>query len=765
MANIAYIPRDIRGPEPEDGRPPSEPPGHPHEPAFDLRHLVGVLWRRKGAVLAVTALGALLALLLTLQATPLYVAEAQLVVESQRERPVNFDEVVQGASFDFYTTQTEASVLMSRALAGRVVDAKNLVEHPALDPERAVSPGAFRLDWRALGDAAIPDWLKAELARGEEPLAPLTPDERAQARREAAIDEVAASIEVQASERSRVLRILYTSPDPAFSAQIANALAETYIADGVSRKFAAYGRATEWLNDQVGDLRRRLEASQAALEEHRRRIGYVNMEGQNDLLGQQLAQLSAELIKSRTSRGEAEARYGQVRKLIGSPEQLESSGAVLNSQLIGRLREQEAQVSRELADLATQLGDKHPRLGLKRNELKDLQGRIQAEVGKLGVNLGSELEIAQTRERTLEREVARIKSELERQNENLGKLHALESEVRANNEVYQTILSRFKQTDIQEQALQQPDARLISAAVPPHFPAYPKKGLIVAVVALASAGLGVLLVFGLEYMDAGFRSLPQIEAATGAPALGVAPKLVGMGMRNRLPAEVVIDKPHAAYSEAIRTVRTALMLSSPSRPPRTVLVTSSTPREGKTSFALSLARVAARSGQRVIVVDCDLRRPSLHDALVAPNLKGLSEFLAGQAELEDVIEIDARSGAHYVTAGHPAPQPGDLLASDRMTAALARLSAAYDFVVLDTAPVLAVSDALPLMRRVDKAIYLVRWGETRREAVLAGLRMLADSGADLAGVVLSMVDVRKHSGYAYGAYRHHYGAYQKYYSA
>lgn len=763
MANIAYIPRGPQAVEPEDGRPPQEPPLAPPEPAFDLRHLVGVLWRRKGTVFAVTFLGAALALLLTLQATPLYVAEAQLVVESQRERPVNFDEVLQGANFDFYTTQTEASVLMSRSLAGRLVDELKLTEHPALDPERAAKPGALKLDWRGLVAAAVPEWLKSELARGEEPQVPLTPEELARAKREAAIDEVQASIEVQANERSRVLRILYTSPDPAFSAQIANALAETYIADSVRRKFSAYGRATDWLNDQVGDLRTRLEASQAALAEHRKAIGYVNVEGQSDLLGQQLAQLSAELIKARSARGEAEARYGQVRKLIGSPEQLESSGAVLNSQLIGRLREQEAQVSRELADLSTQLGDRHPRLALKRNELNDLQGRIKTEVAKLGVNLGSELEIARTRERMLEREVAAIRAELERQNQNLVKLHALESEVRANNEVYQTILSRFKQTDVQEQALQQPDARLISAATAPRFPSYPKKALIVAVAALAFAGLGVLLVFALEYMDAGFRSLPQIEAATGAPGLGVAPKLTGMGMRNRPPAEVVLEKPHAAFSEAIRTVRTALMLSSPSRPPRTVLVSSSTPREGKTSFALSLARVAAKSGQRVIVVDCDLRRPSLHDALTAPNLKGLSEHLAGQAELEEVIEIDERSGAHFITAGHPAPQPGDLLASDRMAAALARLSAAYDLVVLDTAPVLAVSDALPLMRRVDKAVYLVRWGETRREAALAGLRMLADAGADLAGVVLTMVDVRKHSGYAYGAYRHHYGAYQKYY--
>jgi len=476
-----------------------------------------------------------------------------------------------------------------------------------------------------------------------------------------------------------------------------------------------------------------------------------------------VAQLSTELIAARNKRAEAQARYQQVQKLLTSPEGIESATSVLDSPLIQRLREQEVKVSRELAELRTQLRDQHPKVQLKISEFEDLQKKIRAEVGKLAVNLSNELEIAQVRERNLAGEVAGVQARLQEQNDALVRLRTLESEVQTNEQIYNAVLSRYKETGVQEEGLTRPDARIISAAVPPLHPSYPKKGLILAMAVVFAAGLGVVLVFVLEHLDAGFRSLPQLEAVTGVPALGIVPRLSGMGRRGEAPHDLIVRQPNSVYGEAIRAIRTSLLLSRAPEPPRTVLVASSIPAEGKTTVALSIARAAAKAGQRVVIVDCDMRQPAMHKALGVPNLRGLAEYLMHETTLEEVIDIDPASGLHFVTAGHDPQNPADLLGSERMQRLLERLKRAYDLVVFDTPPVLAVSDALVLLGRVDKTVFLVRWGSTRREAVTAAIRMLIDAHADLAGLVLTQVDTRRHSGYSYGGYKYYYGAYQKYY--
>ncbi|CAN0510204.1 unnamed protein product, partial [Laminaria digitata] len=231
------------------------------------------------------------------------------------------------------------------------------------------------------------------------------------------------------------------------------------------------------------------------------------------------------------------------------------------------------------------------------------------------------------------------------------------------------------------------------------------------------------------------------------------------------PHEFALARPNSTFGEAIRSVRTALMLSSVDKPPKTVLITSSIPGEGKTSTSLSIASTAAKSGQRVIILDCDLRNSSLHAYLNVPNQRGLSDFLAGQAELEDVIEIHPSSTLHYITAGSRAPNPTDMLSSDEMRELIRRLSDMYDMVILDTPPLMAVSDALVLMRDVDRTLFLVRWEKTRRETVLAGIKQALEAGANLAGTVLTQVNVKKHASYDYGdSGYYYYGSYRKYYS-
>jgi capsular exopolysaccharide synthesis family protein len=277
---------------------------------------------------------------------------------------------------------------------------------------------------------------------------------------------------------------------------------------------------------------------------------------------------------------------------------------------------------------------------------------------------------------------------------------------------------------------------------------------------MGSVFLGLVLAFGAEMLDLGFRSMEQIEQIMGMAPLGLIPALKGVSN----PDTYVLENPASAFSEAVRSLHTSLLLSDVDRPPKVIMITSSLPSEGKSTICLSLAHLLAGTGQKVVVVDCDLRRPSMHASFGVPSRPGLVEFLAGKSTLEEVINKDQNSRAHVIPAGSPAPNPPDLLSSGHMRRLLKGLSDAYDLVILDTAPVVAISDTRVLGRLVDKTVFVARWAHTRREVVTAAMRQLADSGADVAGVLLSRVDVKKHAQYGYGDSGYYHGRVKKYYT-
>jgi succinoglycan biosynthesis transport protein ExoP len=229
--------------------------------------------------------------------------------------------------------------------------------------------------------------------------------------------------------------------------------------------------------------------------------------------------------------------------------------------------------------------------------------------------------------------------------------------------------------------------------------------------------------------------------------------------RGKKAYQVAAEQPNSAFGEAVRTLRTSLLLSNVDHPPRTVVMTSSVPGEGKTSTALAIAALAAKSGQRCIIVDCDFRHPSIHANLGYPNRKGLGDYLGGAAQLSDVIEIEPRYGLRFITIGANVPNPPDMLGSPRMKELINRLNESYDLVIFDTPPLLVISDSLVLVRNVDKTVFIVQWERTKRETAMLGLKQLVEAGADVAGLILSQVDVRKHAQYDYsdsGYYKYHH---------
>jgi polysaccharide biosynthesis transport protein len=248
------------------------------------------------------------------------------------------------------------------------------------------------------------------------------------------------------------------------------------------------------------------------------------------------------------------------------------------------------------------------------------------------------------------------------------------------------------------------------------------------------------------------------------PTLGMVPMIAFKNAKSGLPHHFATARHGSIFAEAIRTVRTNLLLSDAGRPPRVVLVTSSMPNEGKTTTVLSIASQTVQTGRRCIVVDCDMRQASVDESLGHPNHLGLSDFLANSADLAQIIGVDERTGVHFIGAGTQANPPVELLGSARMKNLINALAQSYHLVVLDTPPLLAVSDALVLLREADATVFLIRWGKTPRDTAKLGLKSALEAGARVAGVVLSYVDVRKHAQYTYADSGHYYNkAYRKYY--
>ncbi|MEO7387066.1 MAG: polysaccharide biosynthesis tyrosine autokinase [Gammaproteobacteria bacterium] len=702
---------------------PSLPPALPAENSLGLDEVFRVVARRKWLLLGIMGVALALTYVWSRLVTPLYSAEALVLVEPKDSGIAALQTAARGLSADEATVQSEAYVLSSRALAERVIGRLDLLVDP-----------------RFAGDA-----------RGGTPAQQLS----------AAIDEFVDRLEVRPQENSRVIAVRFSAEEPARAAQIVNTLTDEYVLAGIEAKFSATQRAAGWLNTQVGELRGKVEEGEQRVEALRRKFGLVSGSS-GTLSGQELAEVNTQLIMARVARAEAQARLSRVRSLARSGGDITTAAEVLGSPLIQRLREQEAELRRRVAELSSELGERHPQMLQLRAEAADLQAKIDSEVGKVIAGLRNEVSVAAARENAIASSLAASQNRVATGNESGIPLRAAEREVEANRTLLASLLARQKEAVAEkDMSSQQSDARVIAAAGPPVEPSFPKTGVMLGLVFLASGILGLLSILVSELLDSGFRSGEQVEQSTGVTALGFIPKAT-LDQDDSLYG-LIRQQPESAFGEALRTLNWSVSLTRPDDPPRIVLVTSARPAEGKTSIASSLALVQALAGRKVMLIDADTRRPTLHEVTGVPRSPGLLEVLSGRAELKDVIRDAGPSGLKVIAAGASTSVTPNLLASARMDTLLADLRSRFDLVVIDSPPVMAAADARILARKADATVVAVRWAGTRREAVLAALRQLQADGTRIAGVVLTLVDARKHAQYSYGDSGAYAGELAKYY--
>ena len=730
-------------------------PVEPVEP-LDLRELARKLWRRKWLILGTAATVMVLAVLILFQLTPIYRATGLVMIDAREAEIVNVKQVLAGLSPGEETIQSEVQVLQSRDLAKQTIAKLGLDQNPEFNSELRPHP------WLKLVEDHLPDEWAAMLTE-----APARGDEAREEQESRIVDAFEARLTVEPVPHSRVIGVGFESKDPRLAATIVNTLVDFYLLSQLDAKFEATKRANSWLSDRLKSLREQMVASEAAVEAYRKQAGLLRTkpEGGKELTvaTEELSGVNVQLVKARADRAAAEAKLREVQGALSSTEGVGSVSSVLQSPLIQSLVEQQSQVERRAAELATHYGESYPAMINVRAEARDLQQKIDAEIRKIVASLQNDVVVARAREASLAATLDQAKARVALQDEADVQLRALEGEAQANRTLYDNFLERFKETSNQSGELEQPDARVVSSADVPDEPTVPRKKIILGATLVFASIAGVAVAFLLERLDQGFRSMDQIETVTGYRSLGLIPTLKGFARRKGNVLSRLADHPATSFAESLRSLATKLLLLDAEEAPKTILFASSLPREGKTTVAVSLAYFQASVGRRVAFVDCDLRKPAAHVELNVPLKAGLVEYLSGAAAIDQVMYKDPRSGITVIPAGGMTRDPAGLLASNSMKALLEALAQSHDLVIVDSAPILAVSDALALCSLVDKTVLLVRWAESRRAMALRGLQALVDAGADLAGVLLSRVDARKHAKYGYADSGLYYGRIREYY--
>ncbi len=728
---------------------------------ISLSNIFNTLWLKKRLLISVTVLISILAFLYISQIVPRYSATTQIIIGINAAKVVDIQEVMSGTLNTDSAVMGEIEVLKSRELAHKIMHRLHLDQYQAPNPNDE-KPGFFRgLSPKNL----IPDTWKE--AMGLVKIDNRTPQEKQEAQLNTLTNAFLSKLTIAQIKRTQVINLTYESENPKTAAKIANEIADSYIIEQLQAKFDATKKATDWLNDQLGELKLKVESSEHAVQNYRKTHNLLEISKGNNLTQQQLGDINSQLIMAHALRMEAEAKYNQVQAITENGRDIETVAEVLNSPLVSGLRQQESEVQRKHSEMLVEYGARHPRMIQIEAELTDIQSKVKSEIKKVSATLLHNLELTRVHESSLSSSLSQMESKTGGNNQAEIELHALEREANANKALFENFLGRVKET-ASTQGIAQADARVISYAETSQNASYPKKNLMLTISVLGALFFGVALVFVIEMLNPGVRSPEQIEALFKMATMGIIPIIKKIEVE---PYKYLLTKPHSALAEAINTLRISLSLLNPDAEVKSVLITSSVPSEGKSTLSSLLASHSATSGKKVVLVDTDLRRPTIGKIFgLEKNTLGLTDLLLDHTlHLKDVLVNDPATGLKILTRGHSAfINPIDLFSSHRMKALIDELREQFDLVILDSAPLMAVPDTRILAGLVDKTLFIVKWDSTPKKVITSALQLLKNDGHNnLAGMVLQKVNLEQYGRHGYGGsgYYYSYGRYKQYYTS
>jgi succinoglycan biosynthesis transport protein ExoP len=722
------------------------------ENGFDPREMIGFVWRQWKFIIIVVIATVATAAVYNLTRTPLYTASTLVLLEPQRDR-IPGTEANIDVNLDTPVVESQLAIIKSTVFLRRVVERTNLVSDPEfgsgsskvekIRPAASSTAGESRLEPPSSEDSNIPADVMVSIQR------------------------LRGAISAGRAGQGYILAILVTSVDPQRAARLANAVADAYVVEKLDARYEAAKRGSSWLSDRLVDLRKQLHDSEEAVADFRKEHGFVQNNTNVTLNQQQLSELNAKLLATRAETADKKARLDLLKSVEEKGGNVQSLPDLANSPTLAELRQREATISQKIADVAARYNDRHPLVVNARAEQNDIRRTIAAEAGRLANNVKNDYELAKARELSLERTVKEVTGQTGADDKTAITLRELERTATVNKSLFENFLQKAKISE-QQSTFEARDARVITPALPPGSPSYPKTELNLEISLLFGLILGIGGSVAKDKLNGGFATPRQIEEVLNLPLLAsintMDPKdLIINGKVVEIP-QYVATKPLSRFSESVRALRSGIKMTDVDHPPKVVLVTSSLPNEGKTTVALSLAVSASYAGLKVLLIDGDLRHTSASRFFGLIKDPGLVDYLLGNVDMKAAIKYNEKTKLWVLPGGVKTRNPADLISSDRMKEFVNVCKESFDLVVVDAAPVGPVIDSVILSQLVDKVVFVVKWASTSRELVQQTVRRLPRE--KLAGTIFNRVNEKAAQKYGKYAYMYYYGSrdYKKYYS-
>jgi polysaccharide biosynthesis transport protein len=727
-------------------------PNHPTLATNDsvLRDYLRVLIKRKWVLLGSIAIVFGGSLIATLRTTPIYDAVGSIAINKpdpmfQNLRDSNY------SGFDYYDPtdlDTEVRILGSDLLALQVIKELNLDRLPEFGGSGQPQSSALQL---------TSDALQADSVRADSILAGFK-----------------GNLRVMLEPNTRIIDIHFRSPNKELAARVVNTMANTYIEQNFKTRFESTMQASDWLSRQLVDLQMKVETSQEKLVKYQKDHQILGTDDKQNLTTAKLDELNKELTAAESERMQKESVYRLAESGDAESAAAVAAGAAQNktsvssSALLDKLQSQKADLQIQIAQLSTQFGPAYPKLAQLNNQIQEIDKQSQNEMKKVAGRLRGDYLASLQRENLLRAALDEQKQQQNKLNESAIEYSFLKRDFETNRTLYEGLLQKLKEAGVTA-GLRSNNIREVDIARTPIVPAEPNIPRNLGFGFMLGITTGVGLAFLLEGVDNTVRTPEQAQAISGLSSLGMIP----LGSKNTLEISsrslsvatskevvelITQSRPQSQMSEAYRALRTSLLLTSVGAPPRVILITSALPQEGKTTTSINTATVLAQKGTRVLLIDADLRRPSIHKSLGLGPRIGLSNVLTGGATLQEAtFRSSLLPNLYILPAGTPPPNPAELLASAQMAEILAVLRDSYDHIVVDTPPTLSVTDAVVLSPSADAVVLVIRCGQTTKPALRRSREILSQVNARVAGVLLNAVDLSSPDYYYYYEYQGKYG--------
>jgi polysaccharide biosynthesis transport protein len=734
----------------------ASPASHPAPEERHLMDYVRVLYKRRWVAFPIFLIVFIVGVINALRQTPVYEGRVQLLIETDTPKVARLDQMFQSESgyYDDDFRQTQFRILQSRSMAKGTLSAMNLWNVPRLgngpEPRASINPTA--LFWRGVygGIALVKKPFAAEAAQ---PAPEKAKDETAV--QSGRIDEFLGGLSIVPVRNSRIVEIRYASTDPSFAADAANGVAKAYIQQNMESKFSTSKDAADWLSDRLAEQRKALEASEGALQAYKEKNGTVSVaDSSSNIVVQRLTDLNAALTKAKTERINKDALYNQLKAAEASGT-LDTYPAVVTNEYVQKLKADLADLQRQQGMLAQRYGDRNPEMIKIRTTIETADARLRAELSKVVESVNNQYRAALSEERSLQSALDAQKGEALSQNRRGIEYGVLLREAESNKQIYESLMQRTKETGISS-GLRATNVRVVDPAEMPRSPISPniQRDLILSFGSSLAFAIG--LAFFFEHIDSRIRTPQELKVHLGIPFLGMVPSVT----KNKNGSSPLLNNGVSPnFVEAIKTIRTNVLFSSAEDGLKSLVITSAGPGEGKSIVAANLALALAQAGQRVLLVDADMRRPRVHEIFNLAQEPGLSNVLTGHSKLSEAIRKSTVQGLWLLTSGHIPPNPAELLGSRRYLDFVASLDEHFDWAIIDTPPVLAVADSTIAANNASGVVFVVGSDKTSRQAARAAIEQLGAAHAHLIGSVLNRVDLIRHPYYYASYYRKEYAKY------